>query len=283
MYLEDLILRLHNFWKKKGCLIGESFDIEVGAGTFHPFTFFYSLDPYPRRVSYVQLSRRPTDGRFVQNPLRMQKYFQYQVIIKPPPKNIRDIYLESLEFVGIKLKEFDLRFVYDDWESPTLGAQGLGWEVWLDSLEITQFTYFQQMASLEVFPVSCEITYGLERICMFSQNKQNVFDIEYKKGISYKDLFGEQEKQFSFYNFYHAPVSLLLKDFDENEKMIDILLEHGLFFPAYEYLLKNSHNFNLLDARGYISQNNRPQFILRIREKAKKVALKYLESLRGKT
>ncbi len=277
MYLEEIILSLHKFWKERGCLIGISWDGEVGAGTFHPFTFFYSLDREPHRVGYVQWSRRPTDGRFAQNPLRMQKYFQYQVIIKPPPRDIKDLYIESLRALGVDLKRHDLRFVYDDWDSPTLGAQGLGWEVWLDSLEITQFTYFQQMASLEVFPVVCEITYGLERIAMFLQKKSDVFNIQYKKGISYRELFSQYEEEFSHFNFYYASVDRLLKEFEENERITDFLLKKDLVFPAYEYVLKNSHNFNLLDARGFVSQQQRPDFISRVRQMAKKTALKYLE------
>lgn len=277
MYFEDVILKLHNFWQKKGCIIATSLDIEVGAGTFHPFTFFFALDKKPHRTCFVQWSRRPTDGRYAQNPLRMQKYFQYQVIIKPPSRDIKEVYVDSLRNLGIDFRNHDLRFVQDDWESPTLGASGLGWETWLDGLEITQFTYFQQIASLDVFPVSCEITYGLERICMFLQNKDDAFSIEYKKGITYRELFGKSEEQFSEYNFNYAPVEYLLKNFEENEKIVDTLLEKNLYYPAYEYVLKNSHNFNLLDARGYISQQQRPDFIARIRNTARKVALNFLQ------
>jgi len=276
-YLEDIILNLHTFWKEQKCLIAESYDTEVGAGTFHPFTFFKCLGKKPWRTAYVQISRRPADGRYAENPLRMQRYFQYQVILKPAPKDVKEIYKKSLRFLGLDLASHDLRFVKDDWSSPTLGARGLGWEVWLDSLEITQFTYFLEVGDIELYPISCEITYGLERIAMLLQNKKDVYEIEYKKGISYKDLFKDYEIQFCEYNFKFAPVKVLLEEFSYNEKLISELLKKDLLFPAYELVLRNSHIFNLLDARGAISQIQRPDFIKRIRFLAKNCALKYLE------
>lgn len=273
----EVIDRLNKFWETQGCVIVQPLDTEVGAGTFHPATFFKSLGKDPWRVGYVQPSRRPTDGRYADNPLRMQFYYQYQVLIKPSPRNIKKTYLESLKVLGIDTRAHELRFVEDDWESPTLGASGLGWEVWLDSLEITQFTYFQQIGGIEVDHVSCEITYGLERICMFIQNKSNVFDLEWQRGLTYGDLHRQHEIEYSKYNFDEANIDMYLRMFESFEKEAKALLGKELVYPAYSFVLKASHAFNLLDARGAVSQSERPRYIGRIRFLAKACAELYLK------
>ena len=263
-------MNLQKFWGKYGCVILQPYDIEVGAGTFHPATTLRSIGPKPWKAAYVQPSRRPTEGRYGENPNRLQHYYQYQVILKPSPDNVKQLYLKSLNAIGIDIKKHDIRFVEDDWESPTLGAAGLGWEVWCDGMEITQFTYFQQMASLECKPVPVELTYGLERICMFVQGKKNVFDIEWNEdGIKYKDVFFQSEKEFSAYNFEFANTETLLKNFELAETECKFLLEKNLALPAYDQCLKASHLFNLLDARGVIGVAERTGFIGRIRELAK--------------
>jgi glycyl-tRNA synthetase alpha chain len=277
MYFQSIIEKLNKFWNAQGCVIAQAYDMEVGAGTFHPLTFFRSLGEQPWSVAFVQPSRRPTDGRYADNPLRMQRYYQYQVIIKPAPKDIQDTYIKSLRFIGIKAKAHDIRFVEDDWESPTLGASGLGWEVWLDSLEITQFTYFQQMGGLELKTISCEITYGLERIAMFLQNKDDVFKLQWNKNTTYGQIHKRDEQEGSRYNFeeLQAPVAMGL--FDIYEKESARLVKAGCLLPAYEYMLKTSHIFNLLDARGAISVTERASYIGRVRELAKTCAKLYME------
>ena len=272
-----MIERLNRFWQKQGCVIIQPLDTEVGAGTFHPATFFKSLGKDKWRTAYVQPSRRPTDGRYADNPLRMQYYYQYQVLVKPNPRDIKKLYLESLKALGVDLKAHEVRFVEDDWESPTLGASGLGWEVWLDSLEITQFTYFQQIGGIEVDHVSCEITYGLERIAMFIQNKFNVFDLEWQPGVKYGDLHKKHEIEYSKYNFDEADIDMHLKGFESFEKEAKRLLEKKLVYPAYSFVLKASHAFNILDARGAVSQSERPRYIGRIRSLAKRCAELYLK------
>ena len=247
---QNLIFNLQKFWDKQGCIILQPYDLEVGAGTFHPATTLRSLGPKPWKAAYVQPSRRPTDGRYGKNPNRLQHYYQYQVIIKPSPKDIKQLYLKSLVAIGIDSKDHDIRFVEDDWESPTLGAAGLGWEVWCDGMEITQFTYFQKMTGIECKPISVELTYGLERICMFVQKKKNVFDIDWNdNGVKYRDVYLQSEKEFSAYNFDHANTESLLKNFDIAEQECKNLLEQKLPLPAYDQWLKASHIFNLLDAR----------------------------------
>tara|TARA_X000000368_G_scaffold411995_1_gene397674 strand:- start:69 stop:941 length:873 start_codon:yes stop_codon:yes gene_type:complete len=276
---QDTILNLQKFWAKYGCVILQPYDIEVGAGTFHPATTLRSLGPKPWRAAYVQPSRRPTDGRYGQNPNRLQHYYQFQVIIKPSPNDIKKIFLKSLLTIGIDEKDHDIRFVEDDWESPTLGAAGLGWEVWCDGMEITQFTYFQQMTGIECKPVSVELTYGLERICMFIQGKENVFDLVWNSsGVKYKDIFHQAEKEFSAYNFEHANTENLLKSFASAESECKFLLEKKLSLPAYDQCLKASHIFNLLDARGVIGVAQRSEYISRIRDLAKGSGKTWLES-----
>ena len=270
---QDTILNLQKYWSKKGCVILQPYDLEVGAGTFHPATTLRSLGSKPWKTAYVQPSRRPTDGRYGENPNRLQHYYQFQVLIKPSPKDIKKMYLNSLSSVGIKYEEHDIRFVEDDWESPTLGAAGLGWEVWCDGMEVTQFTYFQQMAGMECNPISVEITYGLERLCMFIQGKKNVFDLIWNdEGVLYKDVFHQAEKEFSAYNFEHANVESLFKMFDVYEKEANSLVEKKLSLPAYDQCLKASHVFNILDARGAISVAQRAEYIARIRDITKATA-----------
>jgi glycyl-tRNA synthetase alpha chain len=281
VYFQDLISRLSDYWAKKGCAILQSYDMEVGAGTFHPATFFGSLGSEPSCVAYVQPTRRPTDGRYGENPLRTQHYYQYQVILKPSPKEAQDLYLDSLRSVGLKLENHDIRFVQDDWESPTLGASGLGWEVWLDSLEVTQFTYFQQMAGFTLSPISCEITYGLERIGMFLQGKSNLFELQWSKGMKYGELRKRFEIEYCRYNFEASDTVLLMELFEKYEKEAKRLLGDepslaALALPAYEWTLKTSHVFNMLDARGAVSVNERPTYIARVRNLAKKCAQRYL-------
>ena len=267
---QDTIINLQKFWSKNGCVILQPYDMEVGAGTFHPATTLRSLGPKPWKAAYVQPSRRPTDGRYGDNPNRLQHYYQFQVIIKPSPLNIKKLYLNSLSVIGINHKEHDIRFVEDDWESPTLGAAGLGWEVWCDGMEITQFTYFQQMTGIECKPVPVEITYGLERLCMFVQGKKNVFELDWNnEGVKYKDVFFQAEKEFSAYNFEFANTESLLKNFEVTEAECISLIDKKLSLPAYDQCLKASHIFNLLDARGVIGVAERTGFINRIRELAK--------------
>ena len=276
---QDIIMSLQKFWGKNGCIILQPYDLEVGAGTFHPATTLRSLGPQPWKAAYVQPSRRPTDGRYGENPNRLQHYYQYQVIIKPSPKNIKHTYLKSLAAIGINIKNHDIRFVEDDWESPTLGASGLGWEVWCDGMEITQFTYFQQMTGLECKPVPVEITYGLERLCMFVQGKSNVFDLDWNnEGVKYKEVFHQAEKEFSAYNFEFANTESLLKNFENTEKECKSLLEKKLSLPAYDQCLKASHIFNLLDARGVIGVAERTGYITRIRDLAKGCGALWLSS-----
>ena len=270
---QDTILNLQKYWSNQGCIILQPYDMEVGAGTFHPATTLRSLGPKPWKAAYVQPSRRPTDGRYGDNPNRLQHYYQFQVIIKPSPNNIKKLYLNSLNKIGINYKEHDIRFVEDDWESPTLGAAGLGWEVWCDGMEITQFTYFQQMAGFECKPVSVELTYGLERICMFTQQKKNVYDLDWNdKGIKYKDVFHQAEKEFSYYNFEFANTDNLFKIFEMTEQEAKSLLIKNVSLPAYDQCLKASHIFNILDARGVISVAQRAEYIARIRDITKGVA-----------
>ena len=276
---QDIIMNLQKFWGKNGCVILQPYDMEVGAGTFHPATTLRSLGPKPWKAAYVQPSRRPTDGRYGENPNRLQHYYQYQVIIKPSPKNIKQLYLKSLATIGIDVKNHDIRFVEDDWESPTLGAAGLGWEVWCDGMEITQFTYFQQMTGIECKPVPVEITYGLERLCMFVQGKNNVFDLDWNnEGVKYKEVFFQAEKEFSAYNFEFANTDTLLKNFENTENECKSLLEKKLSLPAYDQCLKASHIFNLLDARGVIGVAERTGYITRIRELAKGCGALWLSS-----
>ena len=276
---QDTILNLQKYWSRQGCIILQPYDMEVGAGTFHPATTLRSLGPNPWKAAYVQPSRRPTDGRYGDNPNRLQHYYQFQVIIKPSPKNIKKLYLNSLNTVGINYKEHDIRFVEDDWESPTLGAAGLGWEVWCDGMEITQFTYFQQMAGFECKPVSVELTYGLERLCMFTQQKKNVYDLIWNsENIKYRDVFHQAEKEFSKYNFELANTENLFKIFDMIETEAKILSEKNVSLPAYDQCLKASHIFNVLDARGVISVAQRAKYIARIRDITKGAAEIWLKS-----
>jgi len=276
---QNTILNLQKFWGNFGCVILQPYDIEVGAGTFHPATTLRSLGTKPWKAAYVQPSRRPTDGRYGKNPNRLQHYYQFQVIIKPSPDNIKKVFLKSLATIGIDHNEHDIRFVEDDWESPTLGAAGRGWEVWCDGMEINQFTYFQQMTGIECKPISVELTYGLERICMFTQEKDNVFDLQWNnEGIKYRDIFYQAEKEYSAYNFEFANTEYLLKNFEIAELECKSLLEKKLSLPAYDQCLKASHIFNLLDARGVIGVAQRTEYISRIRELAKGAGQGWLES-----
>tara|TARA_Y100001970_G_scaffold32995_1_gene40908 strand:+ start:840 stop:1721 length:882 start_codon:yes stop_codon:yes gene_type:complete len=276
---QDSIFNLQKYWSKQGCVILQPYDLEVGAGTFHPATTLRSLGTKSWRTAYVQPSRRPTDGRYGDNPNRLQHYYQFQVLIKPSPDNIKKLFLNSLSSLGIKHEEHDIRFIEDDWESPTLGAAGLGWEVWCDGMEITQFTYFQQMAGIECNPVSVEITYGMERLCMFIQNKKNVFELNWNdQGILYKDVFYQSEKEFSAYNFEYANTDNLLKIFDMLEEEAKSLTEKKLSLPAYDQCLKASHVFNILDSRGVISVAQRAEYIARIRELTKMIGKVWIET-----
>ena len=276
---QDTILNLQKFWGNYGCVILQPYDIEVGAGTFHPATTLRSLGTKHWKAAYVQPSRRPTDGRYGKNPNRLQHYYQFQVIIKPSSDEIKKVFLKSLSTIGINHKEHDIRFVEDDWESPTLGAAGRGWEVWCDGMEITQFTYFQQMAGIECKPISVELTYGLERICMFTQGKNNVFDLIWNNdGVKYRDVFLQAEKEYSAYNFEFANTDNLLKIFKIAESECKSLLEKKLSLPAYDQCLKASHIFNLLDARGVIGVAQRTEYISRIRVLAKGSGQSWLES-----
>jgi glycyl-tRNA synthetase alpha chain len=277
MYFQEIIMELNKFWAEQGCVIQQPYDMEVGAGTFHPATLLRALGPEPWKAAYVQPSRRPTDGRYGENPNRLQHYYQYQVVIKPSPLEIQDMYLESLKRFGLNLLEHDIRFVEDDWESPTLGAWGLGWEVWLDGMEITQFTYFQQAGSLDLLPITVEITYGLERIAMYLQKVENVYHLAWNDNVSYGEIFHQAEVEFSTFNFEEANVDALVGFFDTYESEANKLVEKGLILPAYDYCLKCSHTFNLLDARKAISVAERTRYIGRIRNIARQVAMKYTE------
>tara|TARA_B100001250_G_scaffold336090_1_gene302482 strand:+ start:792 stop:1664 length:873 start_codon:yes stop_codon:yes gene_type:complete len=276
---QDTIFNLQKYWAKQGCIVLQPYDIEIGAGTFHPATTLRSLGERPWKVAYVQPSRRPTDGRYGENPNRLQHYYQFQVLVKPSPKNIKKLYLNSISAIGIDHKEHDIRFVEDDWESPTLGAAGLGWEVWCNGMEITQFTYFQQMAGIECNPISVEITYGLERLCMFIQNKKNVFELNWNNdGILYKEVFHQSEKEFSAYNFEYANTENLFKIFDMLEQESRSLTKNRISLPAYDQCLKASHIFNILDARGVISVAQRAEYIARIRDLTKEIGKVWLDS-----
>ena len=276
MTFQELILCLEKFWAERGCLIQQPYDIEVGAGTFNPATLLRALGPEPWSVAYVEPSRRPTDGRYGENPNRVGHYYQYQVVIKPSPLDIQEIYLGSLKALGIDPLEHDIRFVEDDWESPTLGASGLGWEVWLDGMEITQFTYFQQAGSIRLDPISVEITYGLERIAMYVQEKESFFDLKWNDNITYGDVHKKGEWELSVYHFELADVDMLLKLFELYEHESIRLSGEGIVLPAYDYCLKCSHTFNILEARGAISVAERTKYIDRIRNLARKVAKNYL-------
>ncbi len=277
MYFQDIIAKLNNLWASHGCFIAQPYDIEKGAGTMNPHTFFRVLGPEPWAVAYVEPSRRPTDGRYGQNPNRLQHYFQYQVIMKPSPDNIQDIYLQSLAELGIVIKDHDIRFVEDNWESPSLGAWGVGWEVWLDGMEVTQFTYFQQAGGIDLKPNSIEITYGLERLAMYLQGCDSVYDIMWNKTLRYGDVYLQNEIEQSGYNFEHADVGMLFELFSQYEDEASKMIELKLPLPAYDYILKCSHTFNLLDARGVISVTDRNGYISKIRLMARKVASLYIE------
>jgi len=274
---QDLILSLQNYWAEQGCIIQQPYDIEKGAGTFNPATFLRALGPEPWNVAYVEPSRRPTDGRYGENPNRLQHYYQFQVILKPSPQNIQELYLDSLKSFGIDPNAHDIRFVEDDWESPTLGAWGLGWEVWLDGMEITQFTYFQQCGGIDLKPIPGEITYGIERIAMYIQGVDNVYDLEWVDGIKYGDVHHQTEVEFSHYNFEEADTDMLFQLFEMYEKECIRLAEKDLVFPAYDFVLKGSHAFNLLDARSAISVTERASYIGRVRNMAKLCAEGYVK------
>jgi glycyl-tRNA synthetase alpha chain len=277
MYFSDLLLKLQEFWKNKGCNIVMPYDFPSGAGTFHPATLLRSLEDREWNVAYVAPSRRPTDGRYGENPNRLGSYYQFQVIMKPSPDNIQEIYLESLEYLGLNLKEHDIRFVEDNWESPTLGAWGLGWEVWLDGMEITQFTYFQQVGGLKTFPVPVEITYGTERLAMYLQGVDNVYDIKWNENTTYGDMHKRGEFEFSKYNFEVADVNMLFRWFEDAQNEAKRCIDAKLPLPAYDYTIFASHIFNILDARSAISQTERQNYILKIRELAKGVAELYVK------
>ncbi|NSW99957.1 glycine--tRNA ligase subunit alpha [bacterium] len=282
MNFQNVILNLQNFWANKGCVILQPYDLEKGAGTFHPGTFLRCLGKTPWSAAYVEPCRRPTDGRYGQNPNRLQHYYQFQVVIKPSVEDIQDLYLESLNNLGIDTKKHDIRFVEDDWESPTLGAWGLGWEVWLDGMEITQFTYFQQAGGIDLNPTTVEITYGTERIAMYLQKVQSVYDLNWSNNVKYSDIHLRTEYEFSKYNFELANIEMLKRFFVESKDECENLLKNNLSLPAYDYCLKCSHLFNLLDARGSISVTERARYILEIRELAKKSAELYLETYENK-
>jgi len=276
MNFQDIILTLDNYWADQGCVIQQPYDMEVGAGTFHPATLLRALGPEPWKSAYPQPSRRPTDGRYGDNPNRLQHYYQYQVVLKPSPLEVQELYLESLRRFGLDLLEHDIRFVEDDWESPTLGAWGLGWEVWLDGMEITQFTYFQQAGSIDLHPTTVEITYGLERIAMYLQSVDSVYNILWNDVVTYGEIFHQAEVEFSTFNFEEANVEAMISFFNTYEQEAHKLIEKNLILPAYDYCLKCSHTFNLLDARKAISVAERTRYIARIRNIARKVAQAYV-------
>ena len=275
---QETITSLERFWADYGCVLMQPYHTELGAGTFNPATFLRSLGPEPWKVAYVEPSIRPTDGRYGENPFRFQHFFQYQVVLKPAPENVLDVYFDSLAALGIDLAQHDVRLVEDDWEGPTLGAWGLGWEVWIDGTEVTQWTYFQQLGGLDLDLIPAEITYGLERIAMFLQGKRTAFELEWAPGVTWGDVYREYERQWSIYNFEEAPVDVLLRRFDEHERECRHLIERGLPLPAYDQVLKCSHTFNLLDARGAISTTQRAAYIARVRNLARDVAQLYLAS-----
>lgn len=277
MTFQDVILRLQDFWGGHGCLIVQPGDLEKGAGTFNPHTFLRCLGPDPWNAAYVEPSRRPTDGRYGDNPFRLQHYYQFQVVLKPAPENVQELYLESLVALGIDPAAHDIRFVEDDWESPTLGAWGLGWEVWVDGMEVTQFTYFQQCGGYDLNPITAELTYGLERITMYLSGIDNVFDLEWGHGVKYREVHHRTEVEFSKYNFEHADVPMHYQLFGMYESECRRLLELGLARPAYDYCMKCSHAFNVLDARGAISVSERQAYIGRVRALARGCAKVYLE------
>jgi glycyl-tRNA synthetase alpha chain len=275
---QEVILRLQSFWGERGCVLTQGYDLEVGAGTFNPHTFLRVLGPEPWRTAYVEPSRRPTDGRYGENPNRLQHYFQFQVILKPSPLEVQETYLDSLRALGVDPLAHDIRFVEDDWESPTLGAAGLGWEVWLDGMEVTQFTYFQQIGGIELAPVSVELTYGLERISMYLQRVDSVFDLAWTPEVTYGEVYHQNEVEWSEFNFNVANVALHQRLFEDFEGEATAALAAGLVLPAYDYVLKCSHCFNLLDARGAISVTERVGYIARVRNLARKIAQAYLAS-----
>ena len=277
MTFQDLVLSLQNFWAQQGCAIQQPYDVEVGAGTSNPATFFRVLGPEPWKVAYVEPSRRPADGRYGENPNRLQHYYQFQVILKPSPANVQEIYLQSLKRFGVDPMKHDIRFVEDDWESPTLGAWGLGWEVWLDGLEITQFTYFQQAGGFELKPVSAEITYSIERIAMFLQGVDSVYDLKWNDSVTYGDIHHKSEVEWSVHNFEAADVAMQRRLFEAYERESLRLVAEGLVLPAYDYCLKCSHTFNILDARGAIGVTERTHFIGRVRALARRAAEAYLK------
>ncbi|NWG45552.1 MAG: glycine--tRNA ligase subunit alpha [Alphaproteobacteria bacterium] len=281
---QGLILTLQRYWADQGCVILQPYDVEMGAGTFHPATTLRALGPKPWKAAYVQPSRRPTDGRYGENPNRFQHYYQFQVILKPSPPDIQDLYLESLAALGIDRRLHDIRFVEDDWESPTLGAWGLGWEVWCDGMEVTQFTYFQQVGGIDCDPVSGEITYGLERLAMYVQGVDNGYDLAFNRdGVSYGDVFHQSEVEFSAYNFEHANTEMLFRHFREHVAECEALVAAGLALPAYDQCIKASHTFNLLDARGVISVTERQAYIGRVRALAKACAEAWMKSPQGRS
>jgi len=275
---QEIMLRLQAYWNEQGCALLQPYDMEVGAGTFHTATFLRAIGPEPWKAAYVQPSRRPKDGRYGENPNRLQHYYQYQVVLKPSPTDILERYLGSLRALGIDTQRNDIRFVEDDWESPTLGAWGLGWEVWLNGMEVTQFTYFQEVGSLRCQPITGEITYGLERLAMYLQGVESVYDLRWTEGLLYRDVFHQNEVEQSRYNFELANTSLLLRQFDAFEAEAQKLIEHQLALPAYEMVMKCSHSFNLLDARGAISVTERAAYIGRVRALARKVAQTYYDA-----
>jgi glycyl-tRNA synthetase alpha chain len=275
---QDLVLTLQTYWGRQGCALLQPYDMEVGAGTSHTATFLRALGPEPWRAAYVQPSRRPKDGRYGENPNRLQHYYQYQVVLKPSPPDIIDLYLGSLRAIGIDPAEHDIRFVEDDWENPTLGAWGLGWEVWLNGMEVTQFTYFQQVGGIDCKPITGEITYGLERLAMYLQGVENVFDLQWTPGLTYRDVYHQNEVEQSTYNFEHADAPMLFAHFGDYETQAKALMAAQLALPAYEMVLKAAHTFNMLDARGAISVTERAAYIGRIRNLARAVAQAYYES-----
>ena len=275
---QQIILNLQSYWDSQGCALLQPYDMEVGAGTSHTATFLRAIGPEPWKAAYVQPSRRPKDGRYGENPNRLQHYYQYQVVMKPAPANILELYLGSLQALGLDLKKNDIRFVEDDWENPTLGAWGLGWEVWLNGMEVTQFTYFQQVGGIECKPVTGEITYGLERLALYLQGKDSIYDLNYTDTVSYGDIYWQNEKEQSAYNFEHSDADFLFAAFSAHEKQAKHLIEHRLALPAYEQVLKAAHSFNLLDARGAISVTERAAYIGRIRNLARSVAQSYFDS-----
>lgn len=275
---QDIILTLQGYWAQQGCVLLQPYDMEMGAGTFHTATFLRALGPEPWKAAYVQPSRRPKDGRYGENPNRLQHYYQFQVVLKPSPENIQELYLDSLRALGIDTQAHDIRFVEDDWESPTLGAWGLGWEVWLNGMEVTQFTYFQEVGSLSCKPVLGEITYGLERLAMYLQGVENVFDLTWTPGVSYGDVYHQNEVEQSKYNFEHSNVQWLLQQFNQHELEAKRLMEAGLALPGFEQVMKCSHTFNMLDARGAISVTERAAYIGRVRQLSRLVAQAYYNS-----